>query len=789
MSILLLAAATSAILSPGPVPVAATPQSPERYEFWLYPPGIAPGGRQRWGVITAPSLAEARSDLENRQASQRLWWTWVGAKNDSTDDPFSYDNFMGPIEVKKSPFMVSAGITTANVWIVSLEEVMVRRRATAELAQLRSNLEKAKTELETLFPIDSNARAAADLRGRSLYMAGPLVSTMAKVREAEATLQAAQGYTLADLAYELDQVEQQLRLLIPTVSTYESVPTPPITKFVDPTNPIDPRGGSPDKGTPSEKPAQQGGATILVPPGGAKTEETTDQGPKVLVPGGLGSPTTGAPTTVPSTTKLVIAELNRLLGSPFPGRNGDDTLFAYQFDREGITIRARNHTDNGFQPAPPERVAFAAIGDPEQLFLYKGDRQSVAYGDSDTTKFKFRPLVTLPVNTSEETAKEILGLMRHLVAPDSVPAVLPASLTEAAKPKAPTEQEANNRMDTALANVFAPHRIDAKELIPSVLPDWYRDHLVARSTYDAKALAGYYSENLAPGAQTLDEQNRPATLEAISNTITGSEFRGGDIERALWTVSSYEERNGSFKVTLQASYVGASANSAADRAVHGVKLTESWAVTSGGAPVLNQIRILRPGTVLRPTPPSPQQFADRHFEEASKMLADGRPQAAMAEFESALRLHPESPQYWSQFAVAQYQLGQNQDALASYRLARDLDPQNPIIIANYSTVLRSIGDYATAVVAAKQGAEIAPTNVWAREAYALALFETKDFAGAAEQYAEAVKIAPTDARLRANYASALLRADRKEEAMTEAKAAYDAGFRNHWVFQELKIGL
>ena len=43
----------------------------ERYEYWLYPPGIAAGGRQRWGVITAPSQEEAKQELERRQQSQR----------------------------------------------------------------------------------------------------------------------------------------------------------------------------------------------------------------------------------------------------------------------------------------------------------------------------------------------------------------------------------------------------------------------------------------------------------------------------------------------------------------------------------------------------------------------------------------------------------------------------------------------------------------------------------------------------------------------------------------------
>jgi tetratricopeptide (TPR) repeat protein len=774
MSFLLVAVVTSALLGPAPAvaSVAPTQDAVQRVEYWLYPPGIAPGGRQRWGVIAAPTLEEARTHLESRQASQQRWRTWVGARNDSNDDPFGYANYMGPVEVKRGAARIPNGITTNNVWIVSLEEVAVRRRAARELADLRVKLERAKEELDTLLPIGKDSRSAADLRGRAIYMAAPLASTMAQVREAEAVLQAAHGYTLADLMFEIDQVNTQLRVLLPTVQ-----PAPvavPTTATMTSTTTA-PKSIVPDSS----------GATVLAPP---SDQQPAGQSPTVLVPGGAtagSSPSTrnvaGGPTS------RVIYELNRRFGSPFPGRTGDDTLFAYQFDREGFTSRTQTFNGARFLPAPPERIAFAAIGDPEQLFLYKAERMSVAYGDSDTSKFQFRPIVMLPTGTTEAQANEALELMRHLVAPDRVPANFSATASAPVVSNVPSEAEANARMDEALSTLQAPNPVTAQELVPSVLPDWLREHLIARSTYDSGTLAGYYSEHLAQGALVLDQEGRSASLERIAGIICGDEHRAGEIDRALWTVTAYEERNGSIELTLQASYVGASAASMQDRSVHGVKLKESWTSAPTGVS-LNRIVVLRPGTIYRPVPPTPDQFAERHFEEANRLFRDGRPNAALAEYEATLRLHPENPEYWSQYAIAQYQLGQNPDALASYRLARDLAPQNGTIIANYSAVLRSIGDFSTAIAAGKQGTEVDPTGVWPREAYALALFEAQDFAAAAEQYAEAVKLAPKDARIRANYASALLRNKQRDLALAEAKAAYDAGFRSHWVFQELKIG-
>ncbi len=246
------------------------------------------------------------------------------------------------------------------------------------------------------------------------------------------------------------------------------------------------------------------------------------------------------------------------------------------------------------------------------------------------------------------------------------------------------------------------------------------------------------------------------------------------------------ERAGAVLVTLQASYIGRSATQSTDRAVHGAKIQESWAVTANG-PVLNRVRVLRAGTVYRPVPPSPATFATRHAEEATRLVADGRPQAALSSFESSLRINPENGFLWSQYAYTLFNLGKNQEALGSYRLARDLDPKNAIVIANYSAVLRSVGDLPTAIAAGKQAVEADPASIWTRETLALALFAFGDYKGSVEQYVEAVKIAPEDARLRANYASALFRAGMKKEAKVEAQAAYAAGFRGHWVFAALGI--
>ncbi|MGV3617064.1 MAG: tetratricopeptide repeat protein [Fimbriimonas sp.] len=782
MSALLLCVASALI-----APVAATPvHAPsaaqgtvERYEYWLYPPGIAPGGRQRWGVITGPSQEEAKQELERRQASQRKWWSWVGARNDAGDEPFTYDNFMGPIEVKPGGPRIPNGITTTNVWIVSLEEVAARRRVAAELADLRMRLEAAKDQLDVLLPIGTNTRSAADLRGRALFMASPLADSMAKVREAEAVLQASQGYTLADLMYQVDEVTVALRRLVPNAMPAEGTATPTVTET--PTTVTTP---------PTTTPTTSGGATLLVPivPPGSQPATPPGQGnppARILEPGGTQAPTPGVTSAGAEATKQVIAELNRRLGAPMAGKANDDQLAAYLFDREGVTIRRQVYTNGRFAPAPPERIQYAAMNDPAQLFIYKGDRQSVAYGDPDITKFKFKPIVFLPVGTTPEQATQILEMVRHVVSPDTVPAN-PSVI--GFMPSAPSEQEANAKMDAVLADVRPPRQIQGADFVPTVLPDWLKNDILGRVAFvsDAKTLATQYSGKLAEGAQVLDDQERPVTLEQLSTAITGEQWRAGASDRTAWTVTAYEERAGAVLVTLQASYVGRSATHATDRAVHGAKIHESWSVTPEG-PVLNRLRLLRAGTVYRPTATTAADYATRHYDEATRLLADSRPQAAIAEFEAALRLNPENAMAWSQYGFTLFNVGQNMESLASYRLARDLDPKNATVIANYSAVLRSIGDLPTAIAAGKQAVEVDGASVWPREALALAHFEAKEYAAAAEQYAEAVKIAPADARLRANYASALFRAGKKKEAAVEAKTSYDAGFRGHWVFDQLGI--
>jgi tetratricopeptide (TPR) repeat protein len=783
MSALLLWVASALIAPVNASPILrpnAAQGTVERYEYWLYPPGIAAGGRQRWGVITAPSQEEAKQELERRQQSQRKWWTWVGAKSDSSDEPFTYDNFMGPIEVKPGGPRIANGISTSNVWIVSLEEIAARRRAAAELADLRLQLETAKDQLDALFPLGSNTRGAADLRGRALFMAGPLAESMAKVREAEAVLQASSGYTLADLMFELDEVGNKLRRLVPNASPSETAPTP------------EPTAGPTDPTPTTVTPPTSGGATVLVPilPPGTQPPTPAGQGSsptRILEPTRPGAPTTVAPASAGTeATKQVIAELNRRLGAPAPGKANDDQLAAYTFDREGVTARRQVFLNGRFTPAPPERYAFGGMTDPQQLFLYEGGgRTAVAYGDPDITKYKFTPFVFLPAGTTPEQAKQVLEMVRHLLSPDTVEA---SPEIVGFMPSAPSEQDANAKMDAVLANVRPPRPLVGADFVPSVLPEWLRNELLGRVAFvtDAKTLSTKYSEKLAEGGQVLDDQQRSVSLEQLSIMITGEQWRSGAPDRSAWTVTAYEERAGAVIVTLQASFVGQSAAQANDRAVHGAKIRESWAVTGEG-PVLNQVRVLRAGTVYRPRPTSAETYATRHVEEAGRLRADNRPQAAVAEYEQALRLNPESAMTWSDYAFTLYNLGQNMESLACYRLARDLDPKNAIVIANYSAVLRQIGDLPTAVAAGKQAVDTDPATVWPREAYALALFEAKDYKGASEQYAEAVKIEPANARLRANYASALYRAGLKKEAQVEAKTSYDAGFRGHWIFDELKI--
>lgn len=776
-----------------------TSQAPSRFEYWLYPPGVPATGPQKWGVIASTSAADAQQELQRRQDSQRKWWNWVGAKDSVTDDPYSYMNFTGPVTVRPDGVRVPAGISTANVWIASIEEIEVRRRLAADLSEMRLKLEAAKDVLDALLPIGTNTRIAADLRGRTIYYAPQLVDTMAKVREVEAILQASQGYTLADAMFEVDELKVRVMRLDtqlpprPEVTTVVAATPPAPALFAKPTT-----GGSAPTSTPAPTAPATGGGTTLTPttptnnegattllPAGTPTAPATSgqtTGPQTLIPGGGSAPATKGP----DTTGPAIEQLNRRLAAYATTKTGDPTLSATIFDRDGFTIR-RQVVVNGVPQFPtPERVAYTSIPDPNRLFLAQSDPITIFYGNPDLTQGDLKPILPLPSGTTAEAATDLVKLLKRVVV-----RLGGGNFTieePVAAPTAPTEQEANERIDAAVAAIKSPQPVTENDLLGVAIPEWLRAELLLRSAGapDEMTLATQYSARLAEGGEVLDESGKAVTLEALAKTVTGQEWRTGPADRAAWTVTSYNDNAGTVDIILQASYVGHSAANSIDRAVHGAKIQETWIVTPEGAS-LKKVRVLRAGTVYRVVPPKASDFSDRHLAEGVRLLAENRPQAALTPLEAALRISPERAELWSQYGAALYRVGQNFESLGSYRLARDLDPKNPTIVTNYVTVLRSMGDFPTAIAAGRQAIELDPESIPARESLALALFATKDYKGAAEQYAEAVKRSPTDGRLRANYSSALLRAGQKKEALTEAQQAYAAGFKDHWVFAELGI--
>lgn len=800
MPFLMLCAASTlfrvdAAVRPG---AAAVPsfQSIDRWEYWLFGPGVSTETGQKWGVVTAPTQEMAQQELTIRQESQRKWIEWVGLKDVPAKDPYSFLNVTGPVAIRSGVFRVPAGITTTNVWIVGLEEVNYRKQITREVAAIRARLEAAKVVQDSLFPIGTNTVVAADLRGKTLYAASLLVQTMAKLREVEAVLQTARGNTLADLSFEVDN----LRTRLTQIATQDPIPgatqvASPVTETAAPvSSPVQTPVVAPKE--PMKDPA---GATVLVPSGSpapvptavvptvVPTAPKPVQAATTLVPGGA-APT--APSAAPAKTDggyLAIAELNQRLATPSPSKKKDSTVTAYSFDREGITVRRQVYTGQGLVPQVPERIAFATISDPSKLFVLTADSVQVAYGNSDPKKNQFRSILALPVGTTPDQAQRVVALLKKAISPETEPDTS-APAASGSGVAAVTPEQADAKYSAALSGIPIPAMTSGNDFLPNSLPEWVKVELLGRNAVEmtSKVLAGRYSGKLAEKAQVLDEAGQPTSLALLADAITGEPYRLGSPDRVLWTITSFEDRAGTITMTLQASYVGKSSASSTSRAVHGAKILEVWNAAADG-PTIRTVKLIRGGTVLRPVPASPLDLAAGHFESGSTQLADGRPSAALSSLEAALRITPDNPTFWSQYGLALYRVGQNRESLGSYRLARDLDPKNALIVANYSGVLRALGDYPTAITAGKQAVELDGESTWTHEAYALALYAAKDYKSAATEYATAVEKDPKSPRLRANYASALLRSGKKKEAKVQAQQAFNEGFREHWVFAQLGI--
>lgn len=97
----------------------------------------------------------------------------------------------------------------------------------------------------------------------------------------------------------------------------------------------------------------------------------------------------------------------------------------------------------------------------------------------------------------------------------------------------------------------------------------------------------------------------------------------------------------------------------------------------------------------RPSPLPPVGAGDeaaRHNDEGARLLAEGRFEEAITEFDAAIELDPDIALACTNRGVAHFQLGNFEQALADLDRAIDLDQRNPLWHARLGIVYAELGD-------------------------------------------------------------------------------------------------
>jgi tetratricopeptide (TPR) repeat protein len=150
------------------------------------------------------------------------------------------------------------------------------------------------------------------------------------------------------------------------------------------------------------------------------------------------------------------------------------------------------------------------------------------------------------------------------------------------------------------------------------------------------------------------------------------------------------------------------------------------------------------------------------------LMALGRPAEALASYEGALALQPDSAAAFSASAAALRELGRPQEALARADAAIVLQPTTEAH-CHRGAALRDLGRYAEAVASFDQAIALAPQCVEAHAYRGLALQQLQRTTEALESFDRALILRPQWAELHSNRGDAL----RHLERFAEALASYE----------------
>jgi Flp pilus assembly protein TadD len=160
---------------------------------------------------------------------------------------------------------------------------------------------------------------------------------------------------------------------------------------------------------------------------------------------------------------------------------------------------------------------------------------------------------------------------------------------------------------------------------------------------------------------------------------------------------------------------------------------------------------------------------------AKALLASGGPDVeTIRQFESAIRLAPEHPQYAADLARAYDRLGRNEEAAAAYARALVLAPNDRLTLREVSSLHARAGHPEAALPYLIRLTEVAPDDLVARQDLGLAYEKSGDKDGAKDTYRSILDKFPEAAVTRGLLSEILLKEGKSDEAIAVLRAGLEA---------------
>jgi len=153
------------------------------------------------------------------------------------------------------------------------------------------------------------------------------------------------------------------------------------------------------------------------------------------------------------------------------------------------------------------------------------------------------------------------------------------------------------------------------------------------------------------------------------------------------------------------------------------------------------------------------------------LLEAKRPDAALAEFDQAIRILPTVPTYHNDRGLALNQLHRTEDAMASYLVALRLDPNFAQAYTNLGYVLSSQGQLDEAAARHRKALSLNPDLAEAHVNLGSVLMRQRNLAEAIPHIEEALRLDPRLAQAHAVHGAILQLQNRDPEAIVEYQAA------------------